>query len=286
MAKLSDWKPDTFDINIGDMMLSVIDSNEHIEDSRCEMHFHSVYELQYVQSGSMPIRTAGNSYTVGEGEYIIIPPNCLHSTENSDAEKYAFLFSLNFLPKANSQTAEYRYYNGILGGMDGIVIRKNNTVTDCINRIIGIRWSGNSAHKLKILFGMLLLAVAEDASGAENAVINENVCDVNETLYKQRLRGVVGDYISRFCNESDILASVAEILHMSERNTARIIKDIFGVSLSALVLNQRMVYAKELIRDSELSFGEIAEKVGYRQYNTFYKAFKKHYGISPENMRV
>lgn len=286
MAKISDWKPDTFDINIGDMVLSVIDSNEHIEDSRCEMHFHSVYELQYVRSGSMPIRTAGSSDVVGEGEYIIIPPNCLHSTENSDAEKYAFLFSLNFLPKANSETSEYRYYNGILGGMDGVLIHNNNTVTDCVNRIIGVRRSGISGHKLKILFGMLLLAVAEDISENENDVAKEIVCDVNETLYKQKLRGVVGDYISRFCNESDILASVAGILHMSERNTARIIKDVFGVSLSALVLNQRMVYAKELIMNSVLSLSEIAEKVGYRQYNTFYKAFKKHYGISPENMRV
>ncbi len=286
MAKISDWKPDTFDINIGDMMLSVIDSNEFIEDSRCEMHFHSVFELQYVQSGSMQIRTAGKSDTVDEGEYVIIPPNCFHSTKNVDAEKYAFLFSLNFLPKANSASSEYRYYNGILGCMEGVSLCKNSTVADCINRIIGIRRSRSSAHKLKIIFGMLLMAVAEDISGTENDVINENVCDVNETLYKQKLRGVVGDYISRFCNENEILASVAEILHMSERNTARIIKDIFGVPLSSLVLNQRMVYAKELILDSELSLSGIAEKVGYRQYNTFYKAFKKYYGVSPEIMRM
>ena len=267
-------------------MLSVIDSNEHIEDSRCEMHFHSVYELQYVRSGSMPIRTAGNSDTVGEGEYIIIPPNCLHSTENSDAEKYAFLFSLNFLPKAKTEASEYRYYNGVFGGVDEVFVRKNSTVTDCVNRLMSMGKSEISEHRMKIIFGMLFLAVAEDIAEDRADVVDENIDDVNETLYKQKLRGIVGDSISRFCNENDILASVAEILHMSQRNTARIIKDVFGVSLSTLVLNQRMVYAKELILDSELSLAQIAERVGYRQYNTFYKAFKKYYGISPEIMRV
>lgn len=280
MARISDWQPDTFEINMGDMMLSVVDANEYLEDIRSDVHFHSVFEFQYVQAGTLTIGADGAEYQVKAGEYVIIPPNCFHSPQKQETKKYAFLFSVNFLPKAKSQGEEYRHYNRIFGGLKKVFVNHNPTVTDCISRLATMKGEGISVHKMKILFGMLIIAIGEDM--AKDVTDAEYVVDVNETAYKQKLRGIVGDYISRFCNEDDILSSVAKILHMSERNTARIIKDIFGVSVSVLVLNQRMVYAKELIAKKKMSLSQISEKVGYKHYNTFYKAFKKYYGVSPE----
>ena len=282
MPKLSDWQPDTFEIKIGDMLLSVVDSNEYVEDSRKEMHFHSVYEFQYIRGESMKIRTEGKTHNVCEGEYIIIPPNRFHSSESLGVEKSCFLFSVNFLPKVKGEISEYRYYNRIFSGQKGIAIHKNATVTDCINRLALQKKDGLSVHKKKIIFGMLFMAVAEDLWSGNPYEEYETLEDMNETAYKQKLRGVVGDYISRYCNEENILSAVADILHMSERNTARIIKEIFGVPVSSLVLNQRMAYAKELIARKEMTLSEIAERVGYKNYNTFYKAFKKYYGVAPQ----
>ncbi len=282
MPRLSDWQPDTFEIKIGDMLLSVVDSNEYVEDSRKEMHFHSVFEFQYVRSKPMKIRTEGKTHNVCDGEYIIIPPNSFHSSESLGVEKSCFLFSVNFLPKVKGEISEYRYYNRIFSGLKRVAIHKNATVTDCINRLVLQKKNSLAVHKKKIIFGMLFMAVAEDLWDENPHEEYETAGDVNETAYKQKLRGVVGDYISRYCNEENILSAVADILHMSERNTARIIKEIFGVPVSTLVLNQRMVYAKELIAKKEMALSEIAEKVGYKHYNTFYKAFKKYYGVSPE----
>lgn len=282
MPKLSDWQPDTFEINIGDMLLSVVDSNDYVEDSRREMHFHSVFEFQYIRSKPMEIRTDGKTHTVCEGEYIIIPPNRFHSSENTGVKKCSFLFSVNFLHKVKGEISEYRYYNKIFTGIKDVAIHKNATVTDCINRLALQKKDSLSVHKKKIIFGMLFMAVAEDLWSGNPYEEYEVSEGVNETAYKQKLRGVVGDYISRYCNEENILSAVAEILHMSERNTARIIKEIFGVSVSTLVLNQRMAYAKELIAKREMPLSEIAERVGYKNYNTFYKAFKKYYGVSPK----
>ncbi len=285
MSKISDWQPDAFEINMGDMMLSVVDANEYLEDIRTEMHFHSTFEFQYARKDVMNIRADGETYLINEGEYVIVPPNCFHSSQNFGAEKYALLFSVNFLPKVTSDVSEYRHYNNIFGGVKHITARKNFTVTDCVNRLIKMEKDEMSVHKMKILFGMLFMAVAEDLASEFHSAACENAGGVNETVYKQKLRGIVGDYISRFCNEDDILASVAQILHMSERNTSRIIKDIFGIPLSALVLKQRMSYAEELILKGDLSLLQVSEKVGYKHYNTFYKAFKKHFGISPEKIK-
>lgn len=282
MPKISDWQPDTFEINMGDMLLSVVDANEYLEDIRTEMHFHSVFEFQYIQKGSLNMDAAGKEYLVQEGEYVIIPPNCFHSPKDSDREKFAFLFSVNFMPKTVSDASEYRYYNRIFGGIKNITVHKNSTVSDCVNRLALQEKGGLATHRMKILFGMLFMAVSEDLMAELSDDMLSETEDINETAYRQKLRGVVGDYISRFCNEDDILSSVARILHMSERNTARIIKEIFGVPISILVLNQRMVYANELIFKTEMSLSDVAEKVGYKHYNTFYKAFKKYYGVSPE----
>ena len=120
VPRLSDWQPDTFEIKIGDMLLSVVDSNEYVEDSRKEMHFHSVFEFQYVTSKPMKIRTEGKTYNVCDGEYIIIPPNRFHSSEISGTEKSCFLFSVNFLPKVKSEISEYRHYNRIFSSLKGV----------------------------------------------------------------------------------------------------------------------------------------------------------------------
>ena len=73
---------------------------------------------------------------------------------------------------------------------------------------------------------------------------------------------------------------------MSNRNTARIIKELFDSSLSELIVRQRMNCALSFITESDMALSDIAQRVGYNSYSAFYKAFKKYYGATPESYRV
>ena len=45
--------------------------------------------------------------------------------------------------------------------------------------------------------------------------------------------------------------------------------------------NTRMEKAKELLRQPDISIAEVAAKVGYENYKSFYRAFKDAVGTTP-----
>jgi len=65
--------------------------------------------------------------------------------------------------------------------------------------------------------------------------------------------------------------------------------DIFrkqqGMGVSQYILRRRMHRAKQLLKTTELSIPEIADAVGFADYNYFSRVFKKTYSKSPKSYR-
>lgn len=77
------------------------------------------------------------------------------------------------------------------------------------------------------------------------------------------------------------LRRVSEKLGLSTRQTSRIIKKHYKISLSELVLSQRLNYAKMLLVSSDLPVSQIIEKVHFPSSSYFYSQFKKRFGTTP-----
>lgn len=58
-----------------------------------------------------------------------------------------------------------------------------------------------------------------------------------------------------------------------------------GIGIAAYIKEERLKYARELLRTTQLSVGEIAEKAGFSDYNYFSRVFKKRFGVSPYKTR-
>ena len=54
-----------------------------------------------------------------------------------------------------------------------------------------------------------------------------------------------------------------------------------GDDFKSLIIKQRIDLANVLMENSELPLEEIAERVGYNSYSSFYTAYVKHMGFSP-----
>ncbi len=78
---------------------------------------------------------------------------------------------------------------------------------------------------------------------------------------------------------------VAKALYISPGYLSRIFKKQMGVSISAYISAQRLEYSKDLLSQSDLSTNEIAATVGYAGAAQFCSAFKRAYGITPQNYR-
>lgn len=62
-------------------------------------------------------------------------------------------------------------------------------------------------------------------------------------------------------------------------------KKVFGVSPSKYHLTQRLLLAQKLLRTSDLTLGEIADKCGYNDQFFFARIFKRELGVPPGMFR-
>ena len=90
--------------------------------------------------------------------------------------------------------------------------------------------------------------------------------------------------IERFINRYDsdtTLSAVAKELHLSTKQTSRIIMQAFKKPLSALITEKRLTVAEELLVNTDLPISKIVNAVNFRSENYFYLCFKRVYGTTP-----
>jgi AraC family transcriptional regulator, regulatory protein of adaptative response / methylphosphotriester-DNA alkyltransferase methyltransferase len=81
------------------------------------------------------------------------------------------------------------------------------------------------------------------------------------------------------------LDTVARSLATSRRQLQRAFAEIGGTTFRSYALDVRMRRARELLRDTDMSVREIAERVGYRKPPQFCKTFRRQHGQSPSRYR-
>ena len=87
-------------------------------------------------------------------------------------------------------------------------------------------------------------------------------------------------YIDQNRNNRDLNASmVADYFHISASNLSHQIKAATGRNVSDYIAERKMIYAQELLRETDCSVQEIADMVGYSQTASFIRKFKKYFSI-------
>ncbi len=81
------------------------------------------------------------------------------------------------------------------------------------------------------------------------------------------------------------LESLATHLKISSRQLRRAIEKEFGVSPIALAQSYRLLAAKQLLTDTPLRATDIAFASGFSSVRRFNDAFRKHYRLSPSQLR-
>lgn len=113
------------------------------------------------------------------------------------------------------------------------------------------------------------------------AGIFQKQANQQDTLAKQVL-----DYLHKNYFAPEICAaSVAQIFGLSEKRVYTLVRRETDMSFSDYILQLRMHTAAELLCTTPLGTAEVSERCGYLAVNTFYRAFKKYYGITPSEFR-
>ncbi|MCT4545163.1 MAG: AraC family transcriptional regulator [Vallitalea sp.] len=82
------------------------------------------------------------------------------------------------------------------------------------------------------------------------------------------------------------LESVAERMHMRADSLSKLFKEVMGVTFTSYIKQVKLQNATELLKENELSIGEISSKLGYNSTQYFIRIFKSKYAITPKQYQI
>ena len=92
-------------------------------------------------------------------------------------------------------------------------------------------------------------------------------------------------YIEEHLTEKIELADIAEHVNLSRTYASAIFKEELGITISEFILRERMLEAKRMLRDSDLTVAAIADKLAFCSQSYFTKNFTQTEGMTPLEYR-
>lgn len=126
-------------------------------------------------------------------------------------------------------------------------------------------------------------------NNALNEAIERFCHEINERKKSknENRKRMVLDYIQQNYTDSNLYAgAIAEHAGISEKYLYSFIKEQTGCSVSEYLQNLRMEKAVEILCNEDTPIKEICGLVGFNSENSFYKAFKRTFGVTPTQYRA
>lgn len=94
------------------------------------------------------------------------------------------------------------------------------------------------------------------------------------------------EYLDKHYLDPNLSCSdLSAISNISNTYYTKIFMEKFGVTPKKYIVTRKLEHARELLHGTLLSVSEISDISGYTNLYSFSRAFKNHFGISPENYR-
>lgn len=116
-------------------------------------------------------------------------------------------------------------------------------------------------------------------------VICNHIDAMKQSHNAQLQQGILQWLEENFSREDLNMAMVADHFGISKKYVSQFLKDQTGKSYNEYLEELRLSHAMKLLQTSDLSITEIATNCGFSTQNTFYKAFRRRYDLSPSAVR-
>lgn len=248
-------------------------------------HTHDYYEFYFFMEGDVSMQVGENTYPVRFGDAMLIPPQVPHRAiiHNQDVpyRRFVFWISKDFCENLRQISPNYTYAMNYV-----------TTYKQYLCHLDRIAFTSLQSKMLRLLEEM-----QSDHFGKELQItlyVDDFVLNINRLVYnmvepKRRTNDAslytnLMDYIEEHLDEELSLEKLADEFYVSKYHIAHVFKDNIGLSIHQYITKKRLSLCQEAIR-ARMNITDVYHTYGFGDYSSFYRAFKKEYGISPKEYR-
>ena len=241
--------------------------------SQLPMHSHTFMEIfEYISDTEVEYLLGTHRYRLQKGDLVCVPPGTFHQVlryEPQDVPCVRNLIAVSpvFLEMIGWTNQPNQFFLLRISDDKWAYLRELSKV--CIRE----------AEEKKplwhdMLIGYVHILLAQFVRNSEDSIKAEA-----DGIFEQLL-----SYVDENISQKITLTDTARHFFISERTISREFKNHLNVSFYRYVTQRRLLKAQNLIFHN-VPLGEICDQVGFSDYPTFFRAFKKEYGISPQQMK-
>ena len=241
-----------------------------------QMHYHNEYEFYYLAEGTSTYIIDGEIYPIEKGDFVFVPKNVLHMTDNLSSQKVTerFLFCFD----------------------DSIFSDKNRYLLDSLTETRVIHIPSTILPKIENIITKIETEYKQNNKG-KDALLDVYILELLVMIYRHRCKKKtkiresdkivydVSDYIILHYAEDLSLKSISKTFNISESYLSRKFKEITGLCINQYITYIRISNAEKLLENSTLSITQIADQCGFCGSTYFSSLFKKFKGMAPLTYR-
>lgn len=242
------------------------------------IHCHSYYEIYFGIGNDVVISSAKEKHIVSKGTMLLIAPGNYHYSIPAEAENNIVVLSFS-MQKHPGSTAVYDSISNIFSELCFRPIQISERLANSIIPFAQAEVTGfKSKCRMKCLAYQLIYDLLDELNIFENIPAKEehHRNQASDLLILEELINI----------REFSLKDIASYLGYSEKQTARMIEKLFGMSFRELSRSRRIEDIKKLLIDCpDMTIEQIAGLVGFASTSSMYKAFRQSEGLSPLEFR-
>lgn len=238
---------------------------------------HDFYELVFVEEGFYYVILDGERIVVPPGSCIVFAPNAFHS-DDGVVKATATVRIVSF----ESSSPEMHYFNNrMLTPSHEQLTTLLGFFTSCEQLCTRVRHGGiyardgvssSQLQQIKLQLELFLLSQYRE---------NEIRTLSHRKQYRKECFTDITNYLKAHLQEPITCAALSAACSLSESTLKSLCREFCGCGPIDYLISLRIDAAKRLIRQSSMSFTEIAAATGFGTLHYFSRTFKAHTGLTP-----
>ena len=252
---------------------------------KVDSHIHDYYEFCFFLEGDIEMQVGAKQYSILSGDIMLIPPHLSHrsiiKSSNKPYRRFVFWISQEYCNHLLQSSPDYAY-----------IMQYVETERCYIFHTDQMAFHSVQSKLIRILEEMHAKKFGRDAQ--ISICINDLILCLNRLAYEQNtpkqkkseylLYQRLAEYIENHIEEDLSLETLSKKFYVSKYHIAHVFKENIGLSIHQFITKKRLLLCKEAI-SNKMNITEAYHMFGFGDYSSFYRAFKKEFGISPKDFR-